>query len=42
LGRYDNIQDAIEVRKAAEKELFGEFLKWYENFKKENKHEKDN
>lgn len=39
LGRYDNIQDAIEVRKAAEKELFGEFLKWYENFKRRDKHD---
>lgn len=29
LGRYNNIQDAIDARKQAEKEIFGDFLKWY-------------
>lgn len=31
LGRYDDIQDAIDARKEAEKKIFGDFLKWYEN-----------
>ena len=35
LGRFDNIDDAIKIRKTAEKEKFGEFLKWYENNRKE-------
>ena len=29
LGRYNDIQDAIEARKIAEQKLFGEFLEWY-------------
>lgn len=37
LGRYNHIQDAIDARKAAEKEIFGDFLKWYENFIKPKK-----
>lgn len=41
LGRYDKKEDAIKVRKIAEKEIFGEFLKWYEEYKKEIKESKD-
>lgn len=33
LGRFDNIQDAIDARKAAEKKYFGELLKWHDAFK---------
>lgn len=29
LGRYDKKEDAIAVRKEAEKRIFGEFLEWY-------------
>lgn len=29
LGSYSNINDAIHARKAAESQLFGEFLDWY-------------
>ena len=31
LGRFDNIQDAIDARQADEREIFGNFLEWYEN-----------
>ncbi len=31
LGRFDNLQDAIDARKIAEKEIFGNFIEWYEN-----------
>lgn len=31
LGRYSDIKDASQVRKLAEKRLFGNFLEWYEN-----------
>lgn len=31
LGRFDNIQDAIDARKEAEQKLFGDFLEWYNN-----------
>lgn len=31
LGRFDNIQDAIDARKEAEQRLFGDFLEWYNN-----------
>lgn len=31
LGRFDNIQDAIDARKEAEKKIFGDFLEWYNN-----------
>lgn len=33
LGRYDNIQDAINARKEAEQRIFGDFIKWYNNKK---------
>lgn len=34
LGRFENKEDAIKIRKKAEKELFGNFLEWYkENIK---------
>ena len=34
LGRYNNKEDAIKVRKKAEEKLFGNFLEWYkENVK---------
>lgn len=29
LGRFDNIQDAIDARQAAEREIFGNFIEWY-------------
>ncbi len=29
LGRYNKKEDAIAVKKIAEKEIFGDFLKWY-------------
>lgn len=29
LGTYENLEDAIETRKAAEKEIYGPFLEWY-------------
>lgn len=35
LGRFDNIEDAITARKKAENEIFGSFLGWYENYKKQ-------
>lgn len=33
LGRFDEKEDAITIRKIAEEEIFGDFLKWYENNK---------
>ncbi|MBR1390892.1 MAG: hypothetical protein IJ567_05550 [Lachnospiraceae bacterium] len=33
LGRYEKKEEAILVRKTAEKEIFGNFLEWYENSK---------
>lgn len=30
LGIYSNMEDAIRARKSAEKEVFGNFLKWYQ------------
>lgn len=30
LGQYDTLEDAYEMRILAEKEIYGEFLKWYE------------
>lgn len=36
LGRFDSFEDAVEARKKAEKEIFGNFLEWYEqNYKKD-------
>lgn len=29
LGLYDSIEDAVSARKAAEKEIYGNFLEWY-------------
>ena len=29
LGAYENIEDAIAARKAGEKAIYGDFLKWY-------------
>lgn len=42
LGRYYNIEDAVNARKIAEEELFGNFIKWYsenypENWERLNK-----
>lgn len=37
LGRFDDIQDAIDARKEAEKNIFGNFLIWYENVYKKGK-----
>ena len=34
LGRFDSIADAVEIRKQAEKEIFGSFLEWYAPQKK--------
>lgn len=36
LGRFKEKKDAIAARKVAEKNIFGEFLKWYEENKGEN------
>ena len=36
LGRYENKEDAIKVRKTAEEKLHGDFLKWYEEEYKKN------
>lgn len=33
LGRFDSKFEAAEIRAAAEKELFGKFLEWYEKYK---------
>lgn len=36
LGRFDSFEDAVEARKKAEKEIFGNFLEWYEqNYNKD-------
>ena len=37
LGRFKNIQDAIDARKAAEREIFGNFIEWYENERRKQK-----
>lgn len=31
LGRFDNIEDAIAIRKKAEENIFGDFLEWYKD-----------
>ena len=36
LGRYDSKFEAAEIRDLAEKELFGNFLEWYEKIKSES------
>lgn len=33
LGRYEKKEDAISIRKEAEKEIFGNFLEWYKQNK---------
>ena len=33
LGRYEKKEDAIAIRKEAEKEIFGNFLEWYKQNK---------
>lgn len=37
LGAYGKIEDAVSVRKLAEEKLHGEFLEWYEKYKKQGK-----
>lgn len=37
LGRYENKNKAMRIRKLAEEKLFGNFLKWYKDFKESNK-----
>lgn len=40
LGRYDDMSDAIKIRKLAEENIFGEFLEWfYKTFPEKNKKE---
>ena len=34
LGRFDDIEEAAKIRAIAEKELFGIFLLWYEQYQK--------
>lgn len=34
LGRYCSIEEAKDIRKVAENELFGNFLEWYKHNKK--------
>lgn len=36
LGRFEHIQDAIDARRAAEKEIFDSFLDWYNEYTKSN------
>lgn len=38
LGSYYEIEGAIEARKTAENNLYGDFLKWYEEFKKQKRY----
>lgn len=35
LGRFDDFELAVQARKEAEKQIFGDFLSWYEEYKKE-------
>ena len=37
LGRYEKKADAIAARKEAEKVVFGEFIEWYETYRKQIK-----
>ena len=37
LGRYKDKDDAIKARQEAEKEIFGNFIEWYEKEYKHNK-----
>lgn len=34
LGRFDDIEEAAKIRAIAEKELFGNFLLWYDGYQK--------
>lgn len=34
LGRFDDIEEAAKIRADAEKELFGNFLLWYDGYQK--------
>ena len=40
LGHYTILEEAGAVRKIAEEQIFGEFIKWYEQFKKDKKNDK--
>lgn len=40
LGRFENIQAAIDARKAAEREIFGNFIEWYNSQKLKGDEEK--
>ena len=42
LGRYAKKEKAIAARKAAEKEIFGDFLEWYNKYKEDTNNEKSN
>lgn len=37
LGGCDHLEDAAKARAEAEKKVFGDFLKWYEEERKEEK-----
>ncbi len=43
LGMFYKLEDAVDARKLAEKEIYGEFLAWYEEYKKtlEDQNEQD-
>lgn len=41
LGTYKDIDEAIRVRKHAEKQIFGEFIDWYNKFKEVQSNEND-
>jgi len=41
LGYYDSLEEAKQIRKLAEEQLHGEFLEWYEEYKKQRQNEKD-
>ncbi len=36
LGIYDKLEDAIKARAEGEKHIYGPFLEWYEEFKRQN------
>lgn len=41
LGRFDNIQDAIDARKEAEQQIFGDFIEWYKWYNENKKTAED-